>query len=77
MLVGVVLMGMAVAVPPPSAASAFMRATCMGRLGGCAMEVAETGTLMILFLALSLRALQQSNRPLRSCTPPQASHQSP
>jgi hypothetical protein len=33
-------MGMAVAAPPPAAASAFMRATGMGRLGGCAMEVA-------------------------------------
>jgi len=39
---------MAVAVPPPSAASALIRATGMGRLMGCAMEVAETMTLMIL-----------------------------
>jgi hypothetical protein len=33
-------MGMAVAVPPPSAASALIRATGMGRLGVWAMEVA-------------------------------------
>jgi len=33
-------MGRAVAAPPPAAASAFMRATGMGRLMGCAMEVA-------------------------------------
>ena len=37
---GVVLMGMAVAVPPPSAASALIRATGMGRLGVWAMAVA-------------------------------------
>jgi len=49
--VGVVVMGMAVAAPPPSAASAFRRATDMGRLGVWAMEVGETGTLMILTAA--------------------------
>lgn len=58
-MVRVVVMGMAVAaIPPAAAASTFMRSTGIGRLGGCAIEVAETMTLMIFFLALSLWAFQ-------------------
>ena len=50
---GVVFMGMAVAAPPPSAASAFMIARGMGSLGVWAMEVAEDNDFDDIVVGLS------------------------